>query len=210
MIQGYEVNVTRCLARLSTYPVPYDSYHITSILVLLGVARCEKVWKQRVYRRKKVSTPASEDSLVLGDDENPRRPQLWEELCVYRVLISILFQVALINRFTYLRVSRSLLLLMRTSQSNRNDFIVSTMWQPLFHVHIAVAMIFQALPLTATPMNVSSEDVSSSPIPTESYFREHTSSNLLYVHIIFMFLGWVGALPICMFPSKSNASRELI
>ena len=82
------------------------------------------------------------------------------------------------------------------------------MWQLHFHVHVAVAMIFQALPLTATPTNASSEDVSASPIPAESYFREHTSSNLLYAHIIFMFLGWVGALPICMFPSKVKCSQE--
>ncbi|PSS07090.1 hypothetical protein M430DRAFT_148238 [Amorphotheca resinae ATCC 22711] len=55
-------------------------------------------------------------------------------------------------------------------------------------------------------MNASSEDVSSSPIPAESYFKEHTSSNLLLAHIIFMFLGWVGALPISMMLNiaKSN------
>lgn len=82
------------------------------------------------------------------------------------------------------------------------------MWQPRFHVHIAVAMIFQALPLAATPINASSEDVSSSPIPAENYFREHTSSNLLYAHITFMFLSWVGALPICMFLSEVKGSLE--
>lgn len=82
------------------------------------------------------------------------------------------------------------------------------MWRPPFHVHVAVGMIFQALPLTATPMNASSEDVSSSPIPAESYFREHASSNLLYAHIVLMFLGWVGALPICMVPSEVKCSPE--
>lgn len=82
------------------------------------------------------------------------------------------------------------------------------MWQPHFHVHIAVAMIFQALPLAATPINASSEDVFSSPIPAESYFRERTSSNLLYAHILFMFLSWVGALPICMFLSEVKCSQE--
>jgi hypothetical protein len=82
------------------------------------------------------------------------------------------------------------------------------MWQPHFHVHVALAMIFQALPLTATPMNASSEDLSSSPILAESYFREHTSSNLLYAHIIFMFLGWAGALPIGIFPSQVKCSPE--
>lgn len=88
------------------------------------------------------------------------------------------------------------------------DFIVSTMWQRRFHVHTAVAMIFQALPLAATPVNAGSEDASSSPIPAESYFREHTSSNLLYAHIIFMFLSWVGALPICMFLSEVKYRQE--
>lgn len=80
------------------------------------------------------------------------------------------------------------------------------MWQPRFHVHIAVAMIFQALPLAATPINASSEDVSSSRILAETYFREHTSSNLLYAHIIFMLLSWAGALPICMFLSEVKSS----
>ncbi|KFY92301.1 hypothetical protein V498_05053 [Pseudogymnoascus sp. VKM F-4517 (FW-2822)] len=67
-------------------------------------------------------------------------------------------------------------------------------------------MIFQALPLAATPINASSEDVFSSPIPAESYFRERTSSNLLYAHILFMFLSWVGALPISIMLNiaKSN------
>jgi hypothetical protein len=84
------------------------------------------------------------------------------------------------------------------------------MWQPHFHFHVAVAMIFQALPLTATPMKASSEDISSSQIPAESYFREHNSSNLLYAHIIFMFFGWVAALPICMFTfPKSNAIQRI-
>ncbi|TVY26246.1 putative membrane protein [Lachnellula hyalina] len=80
------------------------------------------------------------------------------------------------------------------------------MWQPHFHVYVAVAMIFQAIPLTAIPMNASSEDVSSSSIPAESYFRDHTSSNLLYAHIIFMFLGWIVALPISIMLNiaKSN------
>lgn len=67
MTQGYEASLTRGLARLSAYPIPY---RIKSIL--LGVARCEGLWKQRVQRRKKVSTPASEDILDLGGDENPR------------------------------------------------------------------------------------------------------------------------------------------
>ncbi|KFY46073.1 hypothetical protein V495_02661 [Pseudogymnoascus sp. VKM F-4514 (FW-929)] len=80
------------------------------------------------------------------------------------------------------------------------------MWQPPFHVHIAVAMISQALPLAATPMNASSEDVSSLPIPAETYFREHASSNLLYAHIIFMFLSWVGALPIAIMLNIAKSS----
>ncbi|TVY41895.1 putative membrane protein [Lachnellula subtilissima] len=80
------------------------------------------------------------------------------------------------------------------------------MWQPHFHVYVAVAMTFQAIPLTATPMNASTEDVSSSSIPAESYFRDHTSSNLLYAHIIFMFLAWICALPISIMLNiaKSN------
>jgi hypothetical protein len=92
--------------------------------------------------------------------------------------------------------------------TKQENFIVSTMWQPHFHVHVAVAMIFQALPLTATPTNASSEDVSSSPIPAESYFREHNSTHLLYAHIIFMFLGWICALPICMFSFKVKCIPE--
>jgi hypothetical protein len=67
MFQGYEASLTRGLPRLFVYSI---SYRITSIL--LGVARCEKLWKQRVQRRKKVSTLASEDVLVLGGNENPR------------------------------------------------------------------------------------------------------------------------------------------
>jgi hypothetical protein len=43
MFQGYEASLTRGLARLSMYSI---SYRITSIL--LGVTRCEKLWKQRV------------------------------------------------------------------------------------------------------------------------------------------------------------------
>ncbi|EPE25389.1 hypothetical protein GLAREA_01301 [Glarea lozoyensis ATCC 20868] len=80
------------------------------------------------------------------------------------------------------------------------------MWQPHFHIHVAVAIVFQAIPLTAISINASSEDVSSSPIPAESYFREHTSSHLLYAHIVFMFLGWICALPISVMLNiaKSN------
>ncbi|TVY49974.1 putative membrane protein [Lachnellula occidentalis] len=80
------------------------------------------------------------------------------------------------------------------------------MWQTHFLDNVVLAMIFQALPLSATPINASSESASSSSIPAESYFKEHTSSNLLYAHIIFMFLGWFGALPISIMLNiaKSN------
>ena len=32
--------------------------------------------------------------------------------------------------------------------------------------------------------------------PAENYFREPTASTILYIHIGFMTLAWVGALPI--------------
>lgn len=64
-------------------------------------------------------------------------------------------------------------------------------------VTAVAATAFQALPLTATVVNASTVEIPGSRIPTESYFREHTASNLLYTHILFMLLSWVGALPIC-------------
>src|SRR4051812_13814116 len=65
-------------------------------------------------------------------------------------------------------------------------------------VHVLVAMLFQALPLTATPINATSDTMW--PTPTESYFR-NASSSWLYAHIFFMSLSWIGALPICVLTS---------
>ena len=59
------------------------------------------------------------------------------------------------------------------------------------------ATIFQALPLAAAVVNVSTADIPESRVRTESYFRERAASNLLYAHISFMLLSWAGALPIC-------------
>jgi hypothetical protein len=71
------------------------------------------------------------------------------------------------------------------------------MWQSHFHVYTAVAIISQAQLLTAMSLNASMENTKLSPAPADSYFREHTASNLLYAHIAFMLLSWIGALPIC-------------
>jgi hypothetical protein len=62
---------------------------------------------------------------------------------------------------------------------------------------LAAAAIFQAMPLTAIAVNASTAEIPESHVPTRSYFRENTASNLLYAHISFMLLSWVGALPIC-------------
>lgn len=69
------------------------------------------------------------------------------------------------------------------------------MWRTIFLVYVAVAIISQAQPLTAVSLNSSIENTQ--PAPAECYFREHTASNLLYTHIAFMLLSWIGALPIC-------------
>jgi len=63
------------------------------------------------------------------------------------------------------------------------------------------AAAFQTLPLMATAVNANITEIHESQVPTESYFREHTASNLLSTHILFMILSWVGALPICLLHS---------
>ncbi|KAH8812536.1 hypothetical protein F5884DRAFT_312428 [Xylogone sp. PMI_703] len=60
------------------------------------------------------------------------------------------------------------------------------------------ATISQAMLLSAAVINTSSSDVAKPGTLAESYFREDTTSNLLYTHILFMLLSWVGALPIYM------------
>lgn len=70
-------------------------------------------------------------------------------------------------------------------------------------------IISQALPLTATSHNASTLETIQSPIPAENYFREHTASIILYVHIALMLLAWVGALPICKFPLHLEILADL-
>lgn len=64
-------------------------------------------------------------------------------------------------------------------------------------VLVAVTTIFQALPLVAAVVDSSVAETPKTGVLTESYFREHTTSPLLYVHILLMLLSWVGTMPIC-------------
>ena len=65
---------------------------------------------------------------------------------------------------------------------------------------VLAAVVLQSLPLTVTALSASNTETPESVVPPESSFREPTATNLLYAHILFMIISWVGGLPICSLP----------
>lgn len=65
-----------------------------------------------------------------------------------------------------------------------------------------VACLLGALPVMAKDLQSRVDEgtaTTSLPSTAQSYFREPTSSGILYGHVGLMLLSWIGCFPICMY-----------